>query len=70
MPNCGHWDHNFPEERLLTLADLRKIIPASKSAIYEWIRDGLFPRPIRIGLRRRVWRWTEVAEWMATRTDE
>jgi len=52
--------------RMLDLSDIirsskkRGLLPIGKSALYELIRNGKFPRPLKIG-RRSVWREADVA---------
>jgi prophage regulatory protein len=41
----------------------------TRSALYDLISKGLFPRPIRLGLRSVGWIESEVDEWIAARMD-
>ena len=38
-----------------------------KTAIYERIQQGEFPRPVKLGPRAVGWLDTEVEEWMRSR---
>ena len=35
----------------------------SKSAFYEWLRTGKFPKPIKLG-GCNAWPWAVVREWL------
>ncbi|WP_157669328.1 AlpA family transcriptional regulator [Chitinibacter sp. GC72] len=37
----------------LTLHDILSALQVSKSALYQWIRDGKFPAPTKIGKTSR-----------------
>jgi prophage regulatory protein len=39
----------------------------SRSALYESIKQGRFPRPVPIGARAVAWSASEVDEWIAGR---
>ena len=39
----------------------------SRSAIYQYIKDGLFPKPVPLGPRAVGWLESEVSEWIAGR---
>jgi prophage regulatory protein len=36
----------------------------SRSSIYEWMKRGEFPQPVRLGARIVAWRESDVAEWL------
>lgn len=54
-----------PKDRLLALAELRSLIPLSKSKLYDEISHGRFPAPVKVG-RSALWRLNEVEAWMAS----
>lgn len=60
------------DDRLLTMADLinEKIVPYSKPTIYQMIREGRFPRQVRLGPNRVAWRRSEVLGWIDERAAE
>ena len=39
----------------------------SRSTIYLYIKDGLFPKPIALGPRAVGWIESEVSDWIAER---
>ena len=55
------------DDRFLRIAEVMKLVGAGRSFIYERIRRGEFPRPIRLGHRTAVWRESAVRAWMEAR---
>jgi prophage regulatory protein len=55
--------------RLLKLQEVRALTGVSRSAIYEWAKDGNFPRPRRLSphTRRVGWLQHEIQEWIESR---
>ncbi len=39
----------------------------SRSTLYTYVADGLFPRQRRLGVRRVAWLASEVRDWIASR---
>ncbi len=39
----------------------------SRSTIYQYIKDGVFPKPVPLGPRAVGWIESDVSEWIATR---
>jgi predicted DNA-binding transcriptional regulator AlpA len=46
------------------LATLAEHICAGESTIENWVRQGLFPQPRKIG-GKRLWRWKDVERHLA-----
>jgi prophage regulatory protein len=36
------------------------IIPVSRSAFYQGIKEGIYPKPVRLGKRTSAWRMSEL----------
>lgn len=36
----------------------------SKPTIYRWVKNGLFPAPVRIGPNSVAWRAQDIRAWM------
>jgi prophage regulatory protein len=53
----------FRAGTLMRLADLCKFLSVSRSSIYQWISDGTFPEPVRLGRRMVRWRIETVVAW-------
>lgn len=54
-------------ERMLSIAEVIRLTGACRSSIYAWTKAGLFPKGVKIGLRRVAWRASELEAWMRTR---
>ena len=52
---------------LLTRRQVENRCGLSTSSIYRLMRAGLFPEPIRIGVRAVRWPSSEITNWLTTR---
>ena len=50
-------------DRLLTLEMLVAELGVSRSTLYRWMGDALFPGPVHLGPRVRRWRQSEIDNW-------
>ena len=41
----------------------------SRSTIYQWIKDGEFPSPVKLGARLVAWRESDIEEWLNARSE-
>lgn len=57
-----------PDDRLLTMKQVREIVPKDKATIYRWIKRGIFPAGYQIGPQSVAWLRSEVMEWFANQT--
>ncbi|MEW7988430.1 MAG: AlpA family phage regulatory protein [Candidatus Thiodiazotropha endolucinida] len=46
----------LPEDALIRVRDVLRIIPVSKSTWFKGIQDGKYPKPKKIGERASAWR--------------
>ena len=49
------------------------LLPVSEKTIWEWSRDGRFPKPIRLGGaggKVTVWRASDVQKWIEQRASD
>src|SRR5215472_2404107 len=56
-----------PEDELWTFKTVVARTGLSRSSIYSYIAQGLFPRQRRLGLRRVGWLASEVRSWIRSR---
>jgi predicted DNA-binding transcriptional regulator AlpA len=42
-------------------------IPASPATIWRWVKEGNFPRPIKLGPKTTVWNLDEIEVFLAQR---
>ena len=57
-------------ERFLRLSQIigtDGIVPVSKSTWWQGVKDGHFPKPIKIGRRITVWRYSDIEALMSGR---
>ena len=55
------------EGRLLRIEEVEVMTGLAKSTIYRLVKEGSFPRPVRVGKRAVRWREWEVREWIRSR---
>jgi prophage regulatory protein len=49
--------------KYLRIKQVQQIVPVSKSTIYEWIKQGKFPAPTKLGERTSAWNEDAVIEF-------
>lgn len=52
--------------RLVRLPEVLRLVPVSKSTWWEGIRNGTFPKPIKLGPKITCWRLADILELMNT----
>lgn len=57
----------FAHLRLMTLKEVRALVPYTPQHIYRLERSGKFPRRLRVGENRVAWRRAEIEAWLASR---
>ena len=50
----------IPHDRLLRINEVLQILPVSRSAWWNGVREGRFPQPIKLGPRTTCWRYSEI----------
>ncbi|KQW65079.1 transcriptional regulator [Variovorax sp. Root411] len=58
-----------PPDRLLRLPEVERLTGLRRSAIYEQMRRGIFPRSVKAGRRIAAWPESAVQSWIAERMD-
>lgn len=56
-------------DRLLRLPDVERLTGLRRSAIYEQMQRGVFPRSVKAGRRAATWSEMAVQAWIADRLD-
>ncbi len=51
-------------DRLLTLKQVQKRIPKSRTTLWRWCKDGLFPKPVPLGKDSRAWVESEIDQYI------
>jgi prophage regulatory protein len=53
--------------RLLRRGEVERLTGLSRSTLYEWMKRGDFPQPVKLGARIVAWRESDVAAWLESR---
>ncbi|WP_288367469.1 AlpA family transcriptional regulator [uncultured Marinobacter sp.] len=56
-------------DRMLRRKEVEQITGRSRSAIYEGIAAGTFPKPVKIGARAVAWPESVIRAWIAERME-
>ena len=54
-------------DQLLRFAQVRELVPLSRTTLWRKIRDGTFPAPIKLSDHARGWRLSTIRRWIADR---
>jgi len=53
---------DLPETGFLRLPQVLKLFPVCKSTWWAGVRDGMYPKPVKLGKRCTAWRVKDVRE--------
>ena len=56
-----------PEPAILRRPQVEQRTGLSRSTLYQYIKDGDFPKPVRLGLRAVGWLESDISDWIAAR---
>lgn len=59
---------SLSEDQFVDMAFITRLLGVSDKWIYRLIKDGLFPKPIKLGRSSR-WLQSEVETWLLARID-
>ena len=54
-------------EKLMRRPEVEAHIGLSRSTLYDWMKKGDFPQPLKLGARLVAWRERDITEWLETR---
>lgn len=54
---------------LMDLKEVKRTVCFGKTAIYKWVKEGTFPKPLKIGGSVR-WVSSDIDEWINKKIDE
>jgi predicted DNA-binding transcriptional regulator AlpA len=57
---------HLPLSSLLRLNQVLRLIPIGKSSWWRGVKEGRYPKPVKIGPRTSAWRAEDIAALMAT----
>lgn len=52
------------DERMLRRPEVERRTGKSRSSIYDDIKKGKFPAPVRVGQRAVAWRESDIIRWI------
>ena len=55
---------------MLRINDIVKKTSLGKSTIWQWVGEGKFPKPIKLSKRIRVWKESDIDEWIESKIDK
>ena len=55
-------------ETLLRLPQVQQMVPLSRSEIYQRIKEGAFPKQIRLSYKVAAWKASEIEAWIEAQT--
>ncbi len=61
---------NTTDSRYLRINELLEMLPMGKSTIWRKVKDGTFPRPVKLGVRITAWKHSEILEFIASKEQE
>jgi prophage regulatory protein len=53
--------------RILRLPEVMEKTGVRRSSVYAWMKDGSFPKQIKMGMRASGWIEREIDEWIERR---
>jgi predicted DNA-binding transcriptional regulator AlpA len=53
-----------PVDQLLRIQDVVAMTTLSKSCINLWVAQGRFPKPLAISATVKVWRLSQINDWL------
>jgi len=56
-----------PSDKLLKIGEVSERLGVSKNAIYKWVKNNRFPKPIILGESSSRWFEKEVEQWLMER---
>lgn len=54
-------------DKILRRPDVEDITGLGRSTIYDWMKKGEFPKPVKLGSRAVGWRESDIVAWLESR---
>jgi len=58
---------NNNEVKFYRLSQLNKQLGVSRSSIWAWVKNGSFPKPIKLGKNCTAWNSSDIDNWIEER---
>lgn len=52
---------------ILRRREVERLTGLARSTIYQYVKGGVFPAPVRLGARAVGWRYADVLDWINSR---
>lgn len=65
MKQHKNQNSELPKEGFVRLPQILAVIPISKSQFWLGVKEGRFPRPIKLGAKTTAWRVEDIRELIA-----
>lgn len=62
--------HTLPETGFLRLPEVLKVFPVSKSTWWAGVKEGHFPKGIKLGPKMTAWRVEDIRELISNLSSE
>jgi prophage regulatory protein len=59
----------LPTEGFVRLRDLLRIFPVSEASWWAGVREGRYPKPVRLGAQLRAWKASDIRKLLAAAED-
>ena len=59
----------LPETGFVRLPEVLKVFPVSKSTWWAGVKDGRYPKPVKLGPKMTAWRVEDIKELIASKQD-
>jgi prophage regulatory protein len=59
---------NNNEIKFYRLSQLKQQLSVSRSSIWAWVKEGSFPKPIKLGKNCTAWNADDIHAWVEERT--
>jgi predicted DNA-binding transcriptional regulator AlpA len=59
-------NHKLPETGFLRLSDVLKLVPVSKSTWWAGVKDGRFPKSVKLSPKITAWRVEDIRNFIET----
>ena len=62
--------NELPPQGLSRFKDIAPLLPFNRSTIWRKVKEGTFPKPIRLSHKCTVWRNQDVLDWINAQAGE
>jgi prophage regulatory protein len=69
LPSFNNLKGSTMATGVLRRPDVEALTGLSRSTIYKFMKDGTFPKAVKIGPRAVGWRQTDIEDWLSNLTN-